>query len=278
MTTVETRTAPRGAGAVAAGTPPGTLRRSLSRSWAPLAGVVGATLIWELASRTGLLPSPDVPPPSEVLGAMIPLLFSWTLWTGVAGTLKVWGLAMLISMLTIPIGILFGINPVTYRASRFIVEFARAVPPVVILPLAVLQFGVTLEMELALVVFMGAWTILFNSMYGARDVDPVVMDTARVFGVAPWRRFVSIILPTTIPFVMTGIRIAAAGALLLTVLAELIAGAPGIGLAITKAQHAGAYPEMYALITFTGLLGLAINAFISLLERPLLRWNPRRKK
>lgn len=268
MTTTSTQVAP--APATGTGVKP---RRRLVHAAQASAGLLGFALAWEVLARAGALP-PELPPPTEILVASFGEFASPALWVGTARTLQTWALAMLLSMLVIPIGVALGISATAFRASWFVVEFCRTIPPVVILPLAVLQFGVTMQMSLLVVVFSGAWTILYNTIYGARDVDPVATQTAKVYGISPMRRLTHVILPTAAPFIATGVRIASAGALLLTILTELIGGAPGVGQSIVEAQQAGAYAPMFALIIFTGLLGLALNYLIVALESKVLAWHP----
>lgn len=236
-------------------------------------GLVGLAVLWELGARLGILP-PELSRPSDIVAAGARELGDAALWRGIGRTLWVWFLSMLIALLAIPVGVALGLSRTLFQATWFVIEFCRTIPPVVILPLAVLQFGVTVKMELLVVVFTGAWTILYNTMYGTRDVDPVQHDTSAVYGISWWRRITHVILPTASPFIATGIRIAGAGALLLTVLCELIGGAPGIGQEISTAAQSAAYPQMYAFIIFAGLLGLALNQIMLVGERRLLRWHP----
>jgi ABC-type nitrate/sulfonate/bicarbonate transport system permease component len=237
------------------------------------AGLVGLAAIWELLARTGALPV-EVPPPTGILAEATRQFGASALWEAVARTLETWALAMALSLLAIPAGVVLGISDTTYRACWFMVEFCRTIPPVVILPLAILQFGVTLRMELLVVVFSGAWTILYNTIYGARDVDPIQMQTARVYGISRIRTLIHVVLPTAAPFIATGVRIASAGALLLTLLAELVGGAPGIGQQIVAAQQSSNYEAMYAFIGLTGILGLILNELCLRMERRVLRWHP----
>jgi ABC-type nitrate/sulfonate/bicarbonate transport system permease component len=104
-----------------------------------------------------------------------------------------------------------------------------------------------------------------------------VRDTAEVLRVTGWRRFSSIVLPSAAPFIATGLRIAAAVALIVAIIAELIGGAPGLGRDILVAEDSGtsALPLVYALIVITGATGMAIAAVFTLLERRLLRWHER---
>jgi ABC-type nitrate/sulfonate/bicarbonate transport system permease component len=112
------------------------------------------------------------------------------------------------------------------------------------------------------------------TLYGVQDVDPVATDTARSFGFSRTRRLFRVTLPSAIPYIATGFRIASAVALILSVTAELVIGAAGLGRAINLARSGGNEELMYALILATGVLGLVLNQVFVWLERRLLYWHP----
>jgi ABC-type nitrate/sulfonate/bicarbonate transport system permease component len=108
-----------------------------------------------------------------------------------------------------------------------------------------------------------------------RSVDPVVRDTAMALRMGPLHRFRAVVLPSAAPYIATGMRVAAAGALILTIVTELIAGGSGIGVEITTAASSGAraIPVMYARIVAAGVLGVLVAVAFTAVERRLLRWH-----
>ena len=141
------------------------------------------------------------------------------------------------------------------------------------IPLAVLLYGTELRSTLLLVVYASFWQVLLQVLYGVADVDPVAEDTARSYRLGALARVRHVVWPTALPYVMTGLRLAAAVALVLAVTAELVIGSPGLGAQIEVARSSNAVPDMYALIVVTGLLGVAINVGARALERRLLWWH-----
>ncbi len=113
-----------------------------------------------------------------------------------------------------------------------------------------------------------------QTLYGVQDVDPVATDTARSFGFGRASRLLRVTLPSAVPYIATGVRISAAVSLILCVTAELIIGAAGLGREINLARQGGAVDLMYALIVATGLLGWAMNAGFTRVERRVLHWHP----
>ena len=128
-----------------------------------------------------------------------------------------------------------------------------------LIPLLFLTLGTTLKSEVFLAAFGAFWPLLVQTMYGVRDVDPVAIDTARSFGVGGFERLYRITLPSAMPYIATGMRIASTVALILAFTAELFMGTPGLGQAMNFAQSYGLHDQLYALAIATGLLGLAVH-------------------
>lgn len=170
-------------------------------------------------------------------------------------------------------GVLLSVVPYLREATASTIEFLRPIPSVALIPLAVLLYGTELRSVLLLVVYASFWQVLIQVLYGVQDVDPVAEETARSYGLGTWARVRYVLWPTALPYVMTGVRLAAAVALILAVTAELVIGAPGLGARIAVAQTSQAVPEMYALIVVTGLLGLLINVGARSVERRALAWH-----
>ena len=239
------------------------------------AGVVLAGLVWEGATHLGVLDPSVVPPLTDVLGAVVDELETSEFWTAVWKTCESTLLGLAISIaIALPLGLALGLSRWTFRSTRFLVEFLKPIPVVAILPLVLLIYGTALEMKLVLIVFGTVWPLLIHVIYGVQDVDPVVSATARAFRVNFANRVFRVILPSAAPMIATGLRVSAVTALILSIVAELVGGAAGLGFEITRAQLGGNYDAMYALILVTGLLGLGLNAALERPERRLLRWHP----
>ena len=172
---------------------------------------------------------------------------------------------------SVVLGLIIGSSTFLRRATHSTIEFLRPIPSVALIPLAVLLFGFKLESTLLLVVYASFWQVLIQMLYGVADVDPVASNTARSFRLSRFDRIRYVVWPTTLPYLMTGIRLAAAVALILAVTAGLVIGTPGLGYEIALAQTGGAVGQMYALILTTGVLGILINLGMRLIERRTLK-------
>jgi ABC-type nitrate/sulfonate/bicarbonate transport system permease component len=250
--------------------------RSLPRGRAllGLSGLAVLLVLVELLPRAGIV-SPDyLPPTSRILAALADEAATGAFWVAVRDTLTAWAIGLAIAVLAgVAAGVLIGSVPALRAVTASTVEFLRPIPSVALIPLAVLLYGSNLGSTLLLVVYAAFWQVLVQVLYGVADVDPVADETARSFRFTTWARIRYVLWPTALPYVFTGIRLAASVALVLAVTAELVIGAPGLGSVIAVAQTSNAIPTMYALIVVTGLLGVTINLAARYAERHFLAWH-----
>jgi ABC-type nitrate/sulfonate/bicarbonate transport system permease component len=241
-----------------------------------LTGIIGVVVLLELVVRTGLLPHAWFPPPSEIVPAFVGLVTSGELFVPLGQTLQGWVLGIVVAVVVaVPLGVLIGSLELAHRLTRFMLEFLRPIPPVALIPAAVLIFGSDLDMKVFLIAFGTFWPVLLQTVYGVHDVDPTARDTARSYGLAPRAVLLRVTLPSALPYVATGLRIASAIGLILAVTSEIVVGVPGIGGRITDAQSAGgAEALMYAWILSAGLLGWVLNGVLQTAERRTLHWHP----
>ncbi|MET9833591.1 ABC transporter permease subunit [Streptomyces sp. NPDC006385] len=238
------------------------------------AGLAAFLALGEAVPRLGLVKEAYFPPTSRIAEALADEVAEAAFWTALGDTLTGWALGLAIaSCAGIVVGVVVSVVPYLREVTASTIEFLRPIPSVALIPLAVLLYGTELRSVLLLVVYASFWQVLIQVLYGVQDVDPVADETARSYGLGTWARIRHVLWPTALPYVMTGVRLAAAVALILAITAELVIGAPGLGRRIGVAQTSQAVPEMYALIVVTGLLGLLINVGARSVERRALAWH-----
>jgi ABC-type nitrate/sulfonate/bicarbonate transport system permease component len=239
-----------------------------------VAGFAALLVLVEALPRLGAVSPSYLPPTSRIASALVAEAATGSFWSAVADTLIGWALGLLIAVAAgVVVGVVIGSVPLLRALTASTVEFLRPIPSVALIPLAVLLYGTALQSTLLLVVYAAFWQVLVQVLYGVADVDPVADETARSYRLGVWARVRYLLWPTALPYVFTGVRLAAAVALVLAVTTELIIGSPGLGAEIGVAQSSNAVPTMYALIVVTGLLGVAINVAARLAERKLLAWH-----
>lgn len=240
-----------------------------------LLGLIALIALVEVVPRIGLVPRRWFPPSSEIGAELVALSGRPEFWIAVLQTLQGWAIGLAIAAVA---GVLLGLLLGTFRFAREFtastIEFLRPIPSVALIPIAVLLYGNGLESELLLVVYAAFWQILIQVLYGVQDVDPVAQDTARAYGLGPWARVRHVTWPTALPYVMTGLRLGAAVALILAVTAELVIGTAGLGQLLSVAQSSGAVVAAYAIVVTTGILGVIVNLVFRAIERRTLSWHP----
>jgi ABC-type nitrate/sulfonate/bicarbonate transport system permease component len=237
-------------------------------------GILVFLVLWEAVPRLGLVDPRFLPPASEVLGRLGQYLIEPAFWGDVASTMRSWAVGLLIaSAAAIAIGVVIGSSRFLRTATHSTIEFLRPIPSVALIPLAVLLFGTRMESTVLLIVYAAFWQVLLQVLAGVADVDPVADDTARSYGLGRAGRVRYVIWPTTLPYLMTGLRLGAAVALILAITGELVIGTPGLGKQIALTQSGGQVAAMYALVVAAGVIGVIINAGARALERRALAWH-----
>jgi NitT/TauT family transport system permease protein len=243
-----------------------------------LLGIAGVAMFFAIAqlwTATSSLSPDDLPRAITVVDRVGTLLADPAFRGDVAATLLGWACGVgLAAIIGVPVGIAFGLSPVIYRSSATVVDMMRSIPGVAIIPLALLVLGEGLAMKIALVAYATIWPIIFNSQYGVHDVDPLAVQTARVFGLPPSARLLRVVLPSAAPYIFTGLRIAVSIGLIVVVGAELLAGTgDGIGsFILTASLSQGQIPTVMAGAAVAGLFGVAINLLFEGIERRLFAW------
>ncbi|MFI6905333.1 ABC transporter permease [Nonomuraea sp. NPDC050394] len=240
------------------------------------AGALAFCAAFELLARAnpGILP-----PTTEILRQAVALAADAGFRAHAATSALAWasglGLAVLVA---VPLGVLLGTVPALGAATRAILEFLRPIPSVALIPLVALLIGTGLQLRVALVVYASVWPLLYNTMYGLREVDPLAKESLRAFGFGRAATLVRVSLPSAAPFIGTGLRLAAGVALILTISVEVVGGrGQGVGIFIALAGTVdGRLAGILAAVAWVGLFGLGVNAALVAAERRLFPWHWRR--
>jgi ABC-type nitrate/sulfonate/bicarbonate transport system permease component len=172
----------------------------------------------------------------------------------------------------IGLGVLIGSSRWLRAFTEPVLEFLRAIPPPVLVPIIILVAGIGDVMKV-LVVFSGCvWPVLLNTVEGVRATDEVLVDTCRSYRVRGGLRLRRLVLRSASPQIMTGARQALAVAIILMVISELFASSSGIGYRIVEFQRGFQIPEMWAGVLLLGLMGITLSLIFWLVERRVLAW------
>lgn len=148
---------------------------------------------WEALARVLDHPVPPVGPVAAAAARAIP---TNQFWVALEGTLQSWGLGMVIAAgIGVPLGMAIGSSPLSTRATRGVVEFMRTVPAIMLVPLAVLVLGATVEMKVFLISLSAVWPLLVHAAYGVGHVDRVARESVRAFRLRWRERVLFLYLP-----------------------------------------------------------------------------------
>lgn len=230
-------------------------------------------VVWEVAPRIGLVDPAFFPAFSEVAAAWWNMLLSNELFShfsaSITRSIAGFGLAIAIA---IPLGLIIGWYPIARDLLNPILELFRNTAALALLPVFILLLGIGETSKIAIVFFACTWPILLNTIAAVRNVDPLLIKSARSMNISSFSLFYKVILPASIPTMFTGIRMAGTGAILVLIAAEMVGAKEGLGYFITYSQYNFMIPEMYAGILTISILGLLINYGLLALEKRLSRW------
>lgn len=255
-----------------------TTAAPLRRTLFGAAGIAVALGVWELAAIGPLRASP-LPTASASITEMLRLLGDRGMWVSTGETLymAIVGLGIA-AVIGVVLGLVTGISPLAMHATRVPVEFLKPIPPIVILPIAVLVLGPTANMGVFLVFFGCFVAIAVQASAGVFDTDPVARDTGRSYGMRSGEVLRSIVVPSALPYIGTALRVAAPTSLVIAVVAGLLGGGPGLGQSLLMAQLNGNQEQLFAYVLVLGLLGLLVQGLSQWGERKLLHWHPQYRK
>jgi len=236
--------------------------------------LVALLMLWELSVRLKWVVTPTWPAVSDVFATFWHACADGTYLQVLGPSLERLAIGYLIATVcAVAIGVAMGIWRRMYLLFEPLVEFLRPIPSPAYLPMAILFLGIDNTMKVFMVAFAAFFPILLNTVSGVRSVDPVLLDTGRTFGLARAQIIRRIVLPAAAGYILTGMRISLAIALIVTVIAEMVAGNSGIGFYILSAQRSFQVTEMYAGVIALALTGFALNKGFLAVERLTLGWH-----
>jgi NitT/TauT family transport system permease protein/sulfonate transport system permease protein len=234
--------------------------------------VLGLFGLWELSARA-LTASESWPPFTTVLRALAAGLAGGDLGAAAGSSLgrmlagyAIGGAAGVL------IGLAMALSRVVHGLLDTSIELLRPIPIPAIVPPLVLLLGIDDAMKVSVIAFAAFFPVLVNTVQGARALDPTLRDMTRTFRVGPLRRLLQVVFPASLPYVFAGLRISLALAMIVTIVAEMIAGSQGLGYYLVSMQYAMRPADMYAAVVLIAVAGYAMTLLFLTLERKLLPW------
>lgn len=225
--------------------------------------------LWSLASLR--YTETFLPSPLETWSGALDLWQRGTLVNSVLASarriLLGWGLGLLIG---VPVGLLMGRVGLIRRLLDPYIEFFRFIPPIAFVTLAVIWLGIGEASKVALILYTTVFIVTVNTIAGVLAVDEAKLRAAASLGASPFRTLVSVVFPSTVPYVVTGARLAMGNSFLTIVSAEIVAAQVGLGALIWTSRNYGRTDWVFVGIILLGVLGFVFDRVVRVAARRLL--------
>jgi NitT/TauT family transport system permease protein len=256
-----------------------TVKPSRAKQYEPLVigtlSVIIALTAWQLVANARIWTVLLLPGPWDVAQAFVKLFQTDDIWLDIAtsGTEMGIGYGMAI-VIGLVIGLLMGWYTRFQYALDPFVNFFYSTPRIVLIPLFILWFGIEMQPKIA-VIFLGAlFPIIINTMAGVRNTEAALLRVARSFGASDALIFRRVVLPGSVPFILTGFRLGIGHALTGVVVAELIAAKHGVGQLIAIASQTFQTPKMLAGVILIAGAGMLLTTLLQRIENRFQSWRP----
>lgn len=230
---------------------------------------VSVIVVWAiLTTFTGLIPSYFLPSPSEVFESFESLLMNGQLFSDTSLTLMrvVLGLAVS-ALIGIPLGILMGWSKTFKDLSSLLMGILRPIPPIAWIPFAILWFGVGLESAIFIIFVGSVFPILINTMDGVKRVDKVLLESSYTLGASPSQALRKVVIPASLPSIITGLKVGVGVGLMCTVAAEMIGSNSGLGYLIFTSTSMLDTGSAIVGMLIIGIIGLSADYLFSRVEK-----------
>jgi ABC-type nitrate/sulfonate/bicarbonate transport system permease component len=237
---------------------------------------IGLLAVWQVMSDLRVISPVFFPPPTKALSELASRLADGTASSSIQSTcLRMLFGWICASLLGIVLGAAIGSSRVARDYLEPTLEFVRPLPASAIIPVAILFFGLTDQMSIAVIAFGAVWPVLLSSVYGFSSIQGRLQEVSAVLGLSRTEFLRKIAIPSAMPDILSGVRVSLAISLILAVVTEMQASLPGIGRDIFMAQRSFRSADLYAGLILLGMIGFTINFALVAFEKRALRWrNP----
>ena len=234
-------------------------------------GLAILAAIWQLLALA--LHTPVFPTFTTSLVAAWHVVTSSTLTIDIIPSVERTALGFIISaIIGVAAGMVIGHYEVVQDWSSAVVDFMRSLPTPLLVPIAIVIFGINGRMVVVTIISAAIWPILINTANGTSTIEPTMIDTAKTYGFRGRSLFLKIVLPAASPQIFAGLRVALSVSLAVMVVAEMLGGGSGIGYFIANAQQSFNIDGSYGGVIVLGCLGWIFDTLFLLFERRLLAW------
>lgn len=230
-------------------------------------------VVWEGVVRLRVVDAIYLPPPSQVFVGFYELIISGELWTHVRASMtRVFSGYLLAALLGIGLGLLLGWFRSLAAFFEPLIELFRPISAIALIPLAILWFGIGETSKIFLITYGTFFPILLNTIAGVRNTERVFIRAARTLGAGRARILLTVVIPSAVPFIYTGLRISMGIAMIVIISSEMVAADNGLGWFILDSERVYKTDLMVAGIITISVLSLAIDFGLRRLRGLLFPW------
>jgi sulfonate transport system permease protein len=250
-------------------------RKSLTLAGQRWVSPLAMLLLWEGASRAGLIPPNILAAPSTVLHSLWVLIVSGDLASNLAVSLArvLAGLAIGVTAGSV-LALAAGLSRLGEGLVDPPLQMLRTLPALALTPLFIVWFGIGETPKIALIALGVAFPIYLNLYNGIRGVDVKLMEAGRTLGLSSWQLVCEVVLPGALPSFLVGFRYALSVSILVLVVAESVNASAGLGYLINNARDYLRTDIIVVCLVLYALLGLLADTLVRLIERRALAWRP----
>ena len=246
--------------------------RALISRLAPLLACIGLLGVWQIAAL--VLSTDSFPTALEALRAIPSILGDRESLINILASIRRMAIGFGVAiMVSIPLGLMMGRSRGVASFFNPLLMVTYPVPKAALMPIIMLWLGVG-EVAKILVIFLGvSLPVIYHSFQGAKAVEEKMLWSGAAMGLSAMQRMIRIVLPATLPEILTGCRTGLVLALITMVTSEMIARQSGAGNILFNSLDMGQYDTVYAMIIIIGAMGIGLDAAFEKLRGRLVRWS-----
>jgi ABC-type nitrate/sulfonate/bicarbonate transport system permease component len=231
-------------------------------------------VLWQILATSGVITATFFTPPTRIAGAIVRGFSTGEFVMHIGLTLERLLLGVVLGGLpALVLGLIMGWKRSLRRIVDPLIALAYPIPKISLLPLVMVIFGIGETSKIVLIAISAFFPMLISAIASVRQINPIYRDVARNYGANRLQIFTKVIVPGSLPVLVSGIRITINTALLITLAVELISANEGLGSIIWMAWRTLLMENLYAALVVISVLGLMINWLLLLLEKLLLPWH-----
>ena len=251
----------------------------LKLAWEPWISVLILIIllaIWEWLARSEIISPLFFPAPSRIGASFLRMLSDGRVTENLAASLDRLGLGFLLGALPgLILGLIMGWSPRFRAIMDPFIAALHPIPKLAIFPLIMIIFGIGELSKILAIAISAFFPVVINSMTGVRELNQVYFEVALNYGASRWKTFTRVVIPGSLPTVLSGMRIGVNTAMVITIAVELLSAQKGLGVLIWFAWITFRIEELYVSLFVTAALGIVINILLHYVTRMLVPWSNR---